>query len=73
MSLQTESSPRLLAADDERILTIQEFCALASFSPATFRRLVARGEGPRVTRLSDRRRGIRGKHAKAWLDARSAT
>jgi hypothetical protein len=43
---------------------------LANVSPRTWDRLRARGEGPPITKLSDRRIGYRLVDLKAWLDAR---
>ena len=55
------SSPahdREIELNQFRVLSFAQWCALNGISPATGRRLLARGEGPTITRLSDRRIGI---------------
>jgi hypothetical protein len=58
---------------DDRIHSFEDCAAAADLSPATFRRQVASGQGPIITRLSQRRLGVRGRHFCAWLDARAAS
>jgi hypothetical protein len=61
------------AIEDDRIYSFA-FCAdKADVSLATFRRLVSAGTGPKVTDVSDRRRGVRGKNYRAWLDSRTVS
>jgi predicted DNA-binding transcriptional regulator AlpA len=62
----------VLTFDQDRVLTLFEFATLAGISLVTLRRLIARGEGPTVTKLSTRRLGIRMRHAGEWLDARAS-
>lgn len=57
--------------DLDRINSFKRFCERGNFSPATGRRILASGNGPRVTRLSARRIGIRERDYLAWLDARA--
>jgi hypothetical protein len=54
-----------------RVLGFAEWCALAGISAATARRLIRRGLGPPIVRLSDRRIGIRVSDYVCWLAARS--
>ena len=53
------------------VQSLPEFAKRANLSVATLRRLVAAGDGPPVTRLSERRIGIRNDHGQQWLDARA--
>lgn len=61
----------VLPFNEDRVLTLSEFAINACISLVTLRRLIARGEGPTVTKLSPRRLGIRVRHAREWLDARA--
>jgi predicted DNA-binding transcriptional regulator AlpA len=54
----------------DRILTIAEFAKLNRISVTTLYRIVARGCGPKIIKLSVRRVGIRESDAVAWQDAR---
>jgi predicted DNA-binding transcriptional regulator AlpA len=60
----------VLPFNEDRVLTLSEFAINAGISLVTLRRLIARGEGPAVTKLSPRRLGVRVSHARAWLDSR---
>ena len=53
-----------------RVMTFREWCELNSIAKNTGRRLMARGEGPRITRLSENRIGIREDHNAEWQDRR---
>ena len=53
----------------DRVLTFRMWCAVNEFSLATGRRIVKRGEGPRVLQLSPRRIGIRESDNAAWQAA----
>jgi len=57
---------------DDRVLTLSEFAKIVGISLVTLRRRIAAHEGPIVTKLSDRRLGIRVRHAREWLDARAS-
>jgi hypothetical protein len=58
--------------DDERVYPVPYFAeTVCGLSTDTFDRICARGEGPPITWFSERRKGIRGKHGKAWLDERA--
>lgn len=52
------------------VLTFAEWCSVNGFSPATGRRIIKRGDGPRVIQLSLRRFGIRHSDNLAWQEAR---
>jgi hypothetical protein len=62
-----------LGLADDRVLTLSEFANLAGISPVTLRRRIAAGDGPIITKLSERRLGIRVRHAREWLDARASS
>jgi predicted transcriptional regulator len=70
-SLDQASSHPLGLADD-RVLTLSEFANIAGISLVTLRRIIAARSGPIVTKLSERRLGIRVRHAREWLDARAS-
>jgi hypothetical protein len=65
-------SPYPLGLSDDRVLTLSEFAKIAGISLVTLRRRIAAHDGPIVTRLSERRFGIRVRHAREWLDARAS-
>jgi predicted DNA-binding transcriptional regulator AlpA len=67
-SLDQGSAPPV----EDRVMTIPEVAAAANLSIATLRRRIAAGEGPRIVRLSMRRRGVRLGDYRRWLDALSA-
>jgi hypothetical protein len=56
---------------EDRVLTLSEFAKIAGISLVTLRRRIAAHDGPTVTKLSERRLGIRVRHAREWLDARA--
>jgi hypothetical protein len=53
-----------------RVYSFNKFCELSGFSPRTGHRLIASGKGPKITKLSDRRIGIREDHYYEWLNGR---
>ena len=53
-----------------RVLPFRAWCAVNPFSEATGRRMIKRGEGPRVLQLSTRRIGIRESDNAAWQASR---
>ena len=82
ISVETEEErqARLQAAKERRarqraestarvVFPFAEWCVLRGFSTATGRRLVAAGR-VKVTRLSERRIGIRSDHDQEYLDSR---
>lgn len=77
MSFQTpispdHVSPHPVGLADDRVLTLSEFAKIAGISLVTLRRRIAAHDGPIVTKLSERRLGIRVRHAREWLDARAS-
>jgi predicted DNA-binding transcriptional regulator AlpA len=60
------SAPR-----SDRVISISEWATLAGFSHATAKREIAAGRGPRLLRLSPRRRGVRLSDHVKWLDERT--
>ena len=54
-----------------KILTKDEFAKRASISIAHLNALIARGEGPPVIALGERRRGILEADGEAWLRSRT--
>jgi predicted DNA-binding transcriptional regulator AlpA len=56
--------------ESDRVLTLAQWYTLNGFSRATAQRLIARGEGPRLIKLSERRIGIRLSDHRAWQAAR---
>ena len=68
-----EVSSYPLGLADDRVLTLTEFAKLAGISLVTLRRRIAAGDGPIITKLSERRLGIRVRHAREWLDARASS
>jgi hypothetical protein len=59
-----------LDRDLDRVTPFNAWCKRVGVSLATGRRLLASKKGPPLTRLSDRRIGIRERDHVAWLDAR---
>jgi len=51
-----------------RIMTFEQWCEHNSFSRVTGWRILKSGSGPKVTRISTRRIGIREDHHAEWLD-----
>ena len=56
--------------EGDRVLSFAEWYTLNGFSRATAQRLIARGEGPRLIKLSARRIGIRLSDHRAWQQSR---
>jgi predicted DNA-binding transcriptional regulator AlpA len=68
-NIQCDYEAGALVAD--RVYSFQHFAAFVGVSVPTLRRLIAKGDGPPITHLSERRVGIRGRHGSAWLDSRA--
>jgi hypothetical protein len=66
-----ELRERLLAEDDDAVLTFSEWCSLSGFSLRVGRYVIKRGDGPTITKLSDRRIGVSRKHHREWLEKRA--
>jgi hypothetical protein len=71
-AVSSESSDHIERLNHEAIavLSLRETAAMIGISYVSLRRLIAQGDGPRVTNLSARRRGVRLRHALEWLDNR---
>ena len=52
----------------DRVLSLDEWAALACISKSNAEKMIARGEGPTITRMSRKRIGVRLRHHAAWLD-----
>lgn len=60
-----------MSTDDLRLLKFEECALQVGWSSKHFERIVKKGEGPRVTKLSPKNRGVRTDHFREWLDARA--
>lgn len=58
-------------AAPDRVRNLRDTASLLGISLATLRRLIARGIGPKVVRVSDRRSGIRDSERERWLSERT--
>ena len=56
--------------EDQKVLTIKQWCALNGFSVPTGNRVLARGDGPPTIQLSPRRKGIRVGDNRRWQESR---
>jgi predicted DNA-binding transcriptional regulator AlpA len=52
---------------ENRILSLPSVAQLASLSLSTLRREIQRGTGPKITRISRRRVGVRRADVRLWL------
>jgi hypothetical protein len=67
-----EWSERLaVGGDRDRVMSLSEWAKLATLSPRTARDVIARGDGPKVVQLSNKRIGIRVCDHREWLAART--
>jgi predicted DNA-binding transcriptional regulator AlpA len=57
-------------ADQDRVLSFEEWCDLNGFSRTTGRRIRATGIGPRFIRLSAKRLGVTVGENRAWQQSR---
>jgi hypothetical protein len=73
MADATKALPAKLAAvvADDMVMTLSQFWSMAGISDDTGRRLRAKGEGPIITMLTDRKEGVRVRHGREWLDSRA--
>jgi hypothetical protein len=58
-------------SDVDRVVSVRTWAGLANVSYSTAKWLLAHEQGPKVTRLSPHRMGIRLSHYHEWLEARS--
>jgi hypothetical protein len=59
------------AHDPDRVCSFRAWCQRIGVSEATGRRMLRDGLGPKITKLSERRFGIRERHHLEWLDAQA--
>jgi predicted DNA-binding transcriptional regulator AlpA len=52
------------------VRSIKDAATILGVSYATLKRMLASGEGPKVTRLTQRRIGIQDRHIEEWMQAR---
>jgi hypothetical protein len=69
-SSNTEQTSHFAVDPGDRVLTFAEWCQLNRISASTGRRVIARGDGPTITRLSDRRIGITARNDREWKNRR---
>jgi hypothetical protein len=65
-SRKTPPAPGPPIEHRDKVLTIRQWCDVNNFSLATGRRIIDRGEGPPVLRLSLRRVGIKESENLKW-------
>lgn len=68
----TPSTGEYGALEADRIYCFRDIADRADVSLSTLQRVIRAGQGPVVTQISANRKGIRGRHAAAWLDARAS-
>jgi hypothetical protein len=56
--------------DLDRVTPLAKWFERVGLPTRTGRKLIANGEGPAITQLSERRPGVRERDHLAWLDAR---
>jgi predicted DNA-binding transcriptional regulator AlpA len=61
---------RAPAPAPDRVFTLRQFSQLNGIGYRSAQRLIASGQGPRVTQLTERRIGIRESDAAEWQAAR---
>jgi predicted site-specific integrase-resolvase len=67
---QRRQQERDRAVDDQRVLTIAQWCEVNGFSLDTGRRLIKAGKGPVITQISDRRIGVTVGNNRHWQQSR---
>lgn len=65
------SSPLPPYLNDDKVIDLTMFSAMAGVSIATTRRLLKNGQGPRLVRMSARRVGVRVRDARHWIEHRT--
>jgi hypothetical protein len=63
-------SERDRALDDQRVMTLAQWCEVNGFSWWTGQRLIKAGKGPKILQLSPRRIGITVRANREWQQAR---
>ena len=56
------------AIQPNRVRSFPETAEICGISLATFRRRVKAGKGPRITAVSEKRRGVTDRDREAWLE-----
>ena len=56
--------------DDQRVMSIPQWCEVCGFSIWTGQRLIKAGKGPKLTQISDRRVGITVENNRKWQKSR---
>ena len=72
MSSKTIPAALISQPEPDRVVSLKETAEICDLSVATLRRVIAAGRGPKLTRLSARRVGVRQSHRETWLAAQSA-
>jgi hypothetical protein len=60
------------SSDLDRVFSFRDWCLRVGISEATGRRMLRAGLTPKITKLSERRFGIRERHHREWLDSRAS-
>jgi predicted site-specific integrase-resolvase len=68
--VERSQTERERALDDQRVMTIAQWCEVNGFSIWTGKRLIKAGLGPKILQLSPRRIGITVAANRAWQQAR---
>jgi hypothetical protein len=67
--LDRKANPWAHLAVRNRVRSLKETAELCGISLTTLRRRITVGKGPKVTKLSARRIGVRDDHREIWLDS----
>lgn len=59
--------------DLDRVTPLADWFRRVGLPSRSGRRLIASGEGPTITELTERRKGVRERDHLAWLEARRST
>jgi hypothetical protein len=59
------------AVDDLKLMRFEEVALQLGYSTKHLERICAAEGGPKVTKLSPKRRGIRADHLREWLDSKA--
>jgi hypothetical protein len=65
-----QAEERDRALDDQRVMTLRQWCEVNGFSWDTGRRLIKAGKGPIITQISDRRIGVTIGNNRRWQQSR---
>jgi hypothetical protein len=70
LSTGLSEEPKRLVHDDDAVMSFKAWCDRNDISTATGRRIIQRGEGPEVIRLSTNRIGVTYGADRAWKESR---